>query len=502
MNLQELRDQVIAEEGKFYPAKSMADFIHRPAFESGRGRSFDFLMRIQKASLVMLSEEKIISEEETRKIRKAIEDMPTEEIRNTPYSSETAEDMFFLTEKWLMENAGECASNLHIGRSRNDIGSAQVRQGLRVSLLKLIESLNHLNEGLLCFARAHTDTLMLAYTHTQQAQPTTLGHYISAVVKMFERDTERLQAAYHTVNVSPMGAGAITTSGFPLNRDTMCELLGYDSVMENAYDCIAASDYVAEAASAVAVYALDYGRLVNNLLYWSAQEYGFLKTFRLYVGISSIMPQKRNPTLFEHLRSFSSGVYGDCQKVLIMQHNSTYEDDLDHMDSAGTLNAAMKMMTTLSDSLYNAMVTMEIDKELLEKNAMESFSIMTEFADMLVREEKVAFRTAHHVASKLVDVCSRENLNVLQVTDEMIESVFEAVVGRPLTADSARIRKSLDARYFVDVRTMPGGPAKEPLYAMLDESERILTRNQRWYAARLDGEAASLAELERRFNAL
>ena len=223
---------------------------------------------------------------------------------------------------------------------------------------------------ILCFARAHVHTLMLAYTHTQQAQPTTLGHYFSAVAKMFERDNERLQAAYRTVNVSPMGAGAITTSGFQLNRETMCELLGFDSVMENAYDCISASDYVAEAASAVAIYALDYGRLINNLLYWSAQEYGFLKTFRLYVGISSIMPQKRNPTLFEHLRSFSSGVYGDCQKVLVMQHNSTYEDDLDHMDSVSTLNAAIDTMATLSNSLYNAVVTMKIDAEKLEKNPL------------------------------------------------------------------------------------------------------------------------------------
>ena len=278
--------------------------------------------------------------------------------------------MFFLMEKWLIQNAGECASNLHIGRSRNDIGSAQARQGIRASLLHLIESLNHLTEGILCFARAHVHTLMLAYTHTQQAQPTTLGHYFSAVAKMFERDNERLQAAYRTVNVSPMGAGAITTSGFQLNREAMCELLGFDSVMENAYDCISASDYVAEAASAVAIYALDYGRLINNLLYWSAQEYGFLKTFRLYVGISSIMPQKRNPTLFEHLRSFSSGVYGDCQKVLVMQHNSTYEDDLDHMDSVSTLNAAIDTMAALSNSLYNAVVTMKIDAEKLEKNPL------------------------------------------------------------------------------------------------------------------------------------
>ena len=240
MDLQQMRSQVIASEGNCYPARSMAEFVHAPSFERGRGASFDFQMQIQKASLVMLSEEGILSEEETARIQQALATFPAEEVRNAPFDVREAEDMFFLIEKRLMELAGECASNLHVGRSRNDIGSAQARFTLRNGLLKLIESLNHLTEGLIAFAREHADTLMLAYTHTQQAQPTTLGHYFSGVIQMFQRDGRRLRAAYHTVNMSPMGAGAITTSGFPLNRETMRRLLGFDGVMENAYDCIAA----------------------------------------------------------------------------------------------------------------------------------------------------------------------------------------------------------------------------------------------------------------------
>lgn len=185
-----------------------------------------------------------------------------------------------------------------------------------------------------------------------------------------------------------------------------------------------------------------------------------------------------------------------------MQHNSTYEDDLDHMDSIDALSGALSTMTTLNDALYNAIVTMEIDRDRLEQTALESFSVMTEFADMLVRKEKIAYRSAHHVASRLVDLCTRQSLTVRQVTKEMIADVFKEVIGRSLTADSECIRRSLDAHYFVEVRTMPGGPAREPLLHMLSASERTLKESCAWLDARRQAIADSASELENRFQNL
>jgi argininosuccinate lyase len=388
--------------------------------------------------------------------------------------------MFFYTESWMIKHVGDAAGNLHIARSRNDMGSTSARMELRDDLLNLTEAINKLYEGLLEFATEHRDTLMVAYTHTQQAQPTTMGHYISGLLEVIARDLRRLKSAYITVNESPMGAAAITTSGFPIDREITRDLLGFDVIQENAYDCIAASDYVTETANAISAFALDIGRFINNLMVWSAEEYGFLKTRRIYVGISSIMPQKRNPSAFEHLKSFFSAVFGDCQTALIMQHNTTYEDVLDHLDSIGHIAKAVNASITMSDLLYNIMVTMDLDKELLRRRAMESFSVMTEFADMLVREEKVSFRQGHHVASELAEVCSQKKLTISQVTAELIAGVFQKVVGRPLTAHQDHIRKSLDAQYFVDVRIARGGPAPKPMDNLLARERSLYNENIAW----------------------
>ena len=91
------------------------------------------------------------------------------------------------------------------------------------------------------------------YTHTQPAQPSTLGHYLLSMADVMQRDFQRLMAAETTVNMSPFGAAAITTTGFPISRERVCELLGFSSLCENSYDSIAASDPMTQFASVMTV---------------------------------------------------------------------------------------------------------------------------------------------------------------------------------------------------------------------------------------------------------
>jgi argininosuccinate lyase len=474
-----MREDALSREGTLYPGRSLANWNHKQVFENSRGRGLDILMAIHQAQLVMLSRQRIISPEDTTAIKKALLELPVEELRRIPFD-EKNEDMFFYTESWMIQRVGDRAGNLHIARSRNDIGSASQRMGLREDILSVMEAIIRLYEGLLEFAVEHRDTLMCAYTHTQQAQPTTMGHYISGVLEVLARDLRRLKNAYVTVNESPMGAAAITTSGFPIDREIMRDLLGFDAIQQNAYDCIAASDFISETANALSAFAIDLGRFVTNLLNWSAEEYGFLLPQRIYVGISSIMPQKRNPTALEHLKSFLSGIFGDCQAALIMQHNTTYEDVLDPGDSLGHIAEAVRQASSICEVLYNLIVTLDLDTEALRRRAMESFSVMTEFADMLVREEQISFRQGHHVASELAEVCSRKKLAVSQVSNDLIAEVFQKAIGRPLRASRDEIRKSLDARYFVDVRTVLGGPAPKPMDDLLTRERRLHDEYAGW----------------------
>ncbi len=153
---------------------------------------------------------------------------------------------------------------------------------------------------LLDLAANHLETVMPAHTHTQPAQPTTLAHYLLAACEFLGRDADRIQAAFARVNLCPMGAAAIATSGFPIDRHETARLLGFEGLAENSYGAIAAIDYITESASVVAVAMVSLGKLVQDLLLWCTREFGFLRLADAFVQCSSIMPQKRNPVALEH----------------------------------------------------------------------------------------------------------------------------------------------------------------------------------------------------------
>jgi argininosuccinate lyase len=183
---------------------------------------------------------------------------------------------------------------MHIARSRNDMGVAMYRLVLRERLLELIGKVLTLREVLLKVCEEHLDTVMPAYTHTQPAQPTTLGHYLLAIHDVTERDTGRLWSAYHIVNRSPLGAAAITTTGFDICRDAVKVSLGFSGTVENSYDAIAGADYLLETATAIIILMTNMGWIQDFLLFCT-REFDAFRIADPYVQISSIMPQKRNP---------------------------------------------------------------------------------------------------------------------------------------------------------------------------------------------------------------
>ena len=243
------------------------------------------------------------------------------------------EDLFFFIEGLLEEAAGrELAGKMHTARSRNDIAVTLYRMAARREILGTARALAELRTVLLKFAAEHVMTIMPAHTHTQPAQPTTLAHYLLAAIEFLARDSARLQAAFARVNLSPMGAAAITTSGFPIDRDATARLLGFDGLAENSYGAIAAIDYITETAAAVAVAMVNIGKLVQDLLLWSTREFGYLRLADAFVQSSSIMPQKRNPVALEHVRILASRALGEAQAVLTCAHNTPFGDVNDSED--------------------------------------------------------------------------------------------------------------------------------------------------------------------------
>ena len=239
-------------------------------------------------------------------------------------------------------------------------------------------------------AEANRDTLVVAYTHGQPAQPTTYGHYLAALVELLLRDVERLRLASRYPDLSSMGAAAITTSGFPLDRAAMAELLGFAGVQENSYGCIAANDYLTSVYGAVQLLFVHLGRFTQDLNAWTGLEVGHLHVPDAYVQVSSIMPQKRNPVPVEHLRLLCSLAAGRAQATLAVLHNTPFTDVNDaegEVQAAGyaAFEAGGRALRLLAGFIRVA----RVDEARVRRHIDESCITATELADSLVRAEGI-----------------------------------------------------------------------------------------------------------------
>ncbi|HEV3483799.1 MAG TPA: lyase family protein, partial [Vicinamibacterales bacterium] len=276
---------------KFAP--EYVQYVLTDNFEDAKAQFLLPLMAINYAHLVMLTERGIVPGAAARAIRDALESLSVEDIRRVEYDG-TYEDLFFYIERLITRACGEeAAGHLHTARSRNDVDMTMYRMQQREMILALVDGSVRLRRVLLDVAERHREDVFAAHTHTQPAQPTTIAHYLLAVIEQLERDAVRLRAALTSTNRNPLGACAITGTGFPIDRCRTTELLGFDAPTGNTYGSIATVDYLLESVAATAVMVTGVGRFVQDLLLWCTCEFGYLRLAEGFVQCSSIMPQKR-----------------------------------------------------------------------------------------------------------------------------------------------------------------------------------------------------------------
>ena len=460
-------------------------------FEDAKALFLSPLMAIHRAHLVMLARTGIVSAGDAARIRDALDAISVPEVRAAAYDG-SCEDLFFYVERLLLRACGdEVAGRLHTARSRNDIDMTMYRMRQREWMLALVEATLALRESLLAVAGRHGESVMAAHTHTQPAQPTTVAHYLLAVIEQLERDTRRLQAAYSSTNESPLGACAITGTGFPIDRSLTSRLLGFDRPTRNTYGSIASVDYLLESAGAAAVLLVGLGRFVQDLLLWGTREVAYLRFGDGFVQTSSIMPQKRNPVAIEHARAIGSKAVGEAQAVVLAVHNTPFGDVVDTEDDLQPLVRSMYRDARRAVALVAAaMRTASFDVALLERRAGEGGTTMTELADTLVREHGLPFKTAHAMAVRVLR--ARAQQHDARLTETLAAVSFE-LLGRPIVYSEARLEEILSPRYFVAVRGLPGGPAPEATAEAIGESTAQRQSDRAW----LDSRRAALADAER-----
>ena len=413
---------------------------------------FSILTEINKASLVMLRETKIVPEPVAVRLAKGISAVTD---NNAKPGAERPRD-YLKYEPQLIAAAGADASMLHVGRSRQDLGSTATRMNLRETLLDAYEALNAARDRALALAEKYPDTVIPAYTHGVQAQPTTVGHYMHALASAFGRDAARMRAAYGRINQSPLGAAVIGNSGYPIDRQRLATLLGFDGVVENAYDAnhLSPVDSGLDIASALAISAVHVGQFAQDMTaQYADPSPWFLLTDGKLTGGSSIMPQKRNPVALTNLRFQASSIVGAMNTTFLIAHNTnTGMYDYRRPNVIPTADAAA-LYRLLADVLDGIVVNGP--RALAEINA--EYSTMTEVADFLMQRANVPFRIGHHFAANLSKFGRSKELTPTQIPYAEAQRIYREDTKQELPLSALDYKQALSAEYMVASRKGIGG---------------------------------------------
>ncbi len=427
------------------------------------------VLEINKAHTVMLVEQKIIRKEDGVELLKAL----LKVILKARYD-ERIEDIHMYIEEEIFKIIGvEKGGNLHLAKSRNDQVATAIRMRLRQELLEVKKTIVSLQETLVNLAKDNINTIVIGHTHIQPAQPVTFGHQLISYVDSLQRDFDRIKEAYIRINFSPMGACALATTSFPINREKMAELLGFEGILENSIDAIGTRDFLIEALWCYTALAIDVGRIVEDLLLWSSYHFDLLELPNDFASTSSIMPQKKNPDLLEVMRArmkLVTGYFTTCINT-VMGLPSSY--NLDFQEITPLLWASTDQILECVSMLTKVIPNLHVKSDSVLKKAVESLSTSTELANVMVRKYDVPFRTAHNIVGAITKYLIDKGYNHSMVNPKLISSISQEICGLDLKMDANDIKSALNPMGFVEAHNVKGGPAP-------NEVKRVIIIRREW----------------------
>jgi argininosuccinate lyase len=489
----------IRERVKAPPAKALVDAYFAPSVAAGIRFQFEPEMRIHLAHAVMLERQGIVARADIARILEVLLELR----RAGPDSlgiDYRQEDLYSYVESHIVRTLGpEVGGRLHTARSRNDLHTTSWRLALRARLLDLLQALNDLRRTALDLALEHAETVMPGYTHTQHAQPVSLGYYLLTAAEVLGRDCTRLLGALAHCDCCPLGAGALTTTGFPIDRQLVSELLGFERLLEIAYDGVSCRDDAHEAAAAAAVMMTGLSRLATDLKSWNTMEYGMIELADEYSSVSSIMPQKKNPQALEHVKGAAAMVTGALAAALACSKNTALADV---NDGVSALN--VPVLEAVEDSRSSLVImrgvleTMTVRPARMRHLAEIGFGTATELSDVIVRETGLSFRMAHNIVGKVVRETLEAGRTALDIDAAALERAAQALFGRGLGLSEAVVRNALDPMENIRLRTITGGPAPARMTEMVSRRTALLERD----AAKVGSAKARAARADERLDAM
>jgi argininosuccinate lyase len=481
-----------------FPAQNYKENVLADCFDDAKKYFLQAYMEVDYAHAVMLAEQEIITADELDQLLGALRQLDAAAIRRAEYDG-SFEDLFYYLQREITKNCdADTAGKLHTARSRNDIDVTIYRLYLRTATLKLLRSAMDLRRVFLDLAAEHHETLIPAYTHTQPAQPSTLAHFLLAMAENVGRDVRRLQRAFENMNYCPLGAGAITTTGFPIDRHRVAELLGFTAPTVNSYASIASVDYFTETLGATSAMLVNVGKFAQEFLLMAMMEFNVIHLPDGFVQGSSIMPQKRNPVALEHIRAIGSKALGQCLGVVTAVHNTPFGDINDVEDDLQPLIYSAMRDANRAVSLFAATLkAATFNLDVLKKRAGENFITVTELADTIVRRENLPFRIAHRIVGACVKTAYEAGG---AITHEILQTAAREILGREISLTAAELEQTLSPENFVAVRTIYGGTAPVETQRALAVERQAEAEDESWFAAKSNFLAVAADNLDRIVN--
>ncbi|MDY2636776.1 MAG: argininosuccinate lyase [Phascolarctobacterium sp.] len=473
--------------------------------EAAKRDNFFWLGQINKATAVINTEEKLLTQEQGHRFAQGIATV----LEQGERPDGARPNLVITFEPLLIKAAGPEITKLHAGRSSQDMLTTVSLAMQREQLLELAQELNTMQRSLVALAEKNQDTILPNYTNGVAAQPNSLAHYLLAYNAAFSRDMERLQAYYGRINRSPMGACVLNGTGWPLNRDKMAQLLGFDSIAYNTYDAgqVFPQEAPLEMGGISSSIAIHIGGFIEEIMQQYAQPrpWILLKEGNGNTYVSSAMPQKRNPGILNRARTDCSTLLGIAVEGTFRAHNIPAGMADGRLRGTDKLTKQTISVVKQFNRILNAL---EVKPERALEELNLDWTCSQEIADVLMRKYEVPFRTGHHFASEIVTYARQNNVTPATLTYEEASRIYarlaaeDSTVPQRLPLTAAEFRSCLDPVAIVHNRAVKGGPQPVELQLMLGEAKKCLGKQESWQAKAKSKVDKAEAELNKRFQEL
>ena len=473
--------------------------IITPNILDGTKRTFWAYVDLNRAHVLMLRKQNIISEETCLKILKVNEELAA--MRDTPTFEidPKREDLYFNLEHYLIDRVGlQVGGQQHTARSRNDMTSTVTRMVARRAYFELCQKFIELRKTIYALAERTRDAVMAGNTHLQPSEPITFAHYCTAILYGLQRDFERLNHLYEHINECPLGGTSMGSSTWNIDRQMTSDLLGFDRPVRNSIDCVASRDYVLVFLSALTIAGNTLCRLSNDLYVWSTPDFSYVEVDDSVAVCSSIMPQKKNPWTLEFIKGKTASLEGDLVAALSTMRTTPYTYCLDLSGVAvSNLWMALDQMNAALELMIATLKDIKVNKERMLAAARTNYCTVTELANTLVRIEGISFREAHEITAMVVDWMLKHNKKADAITTDVINEMANELFNvrfEKLTQHDVDL--ALDPVLNVKSKDIIGGTSDRQEGLQLEEIAEHIASDEALLATRQSALSAAKAKME------